>query len=103
MPETGFGIFVPSEAGDPDGGGDQAVPLRPEAAGDVEDVDPPVLVPAMALAVEGFGAVGRRLAGSDGLERVVQGLLIALDLDDQVIPAVSGRLKCFFDSASRPP
>jgi hypothetical protein len=103
MPEAGLCVLVPGQAAHPGGGDDQSVPIGPEATADIEGFDETVLLPAMFLAIDGFGAVGRRPGGAQGFERFVQGLLVGLDLGDEDISGVPGRLKCFFDSAWRRP
>lgn len=60
VPKAGFGVLVPSQAGDPGDGGDQAVPSGTEATGDVEDLDPAVFLAAMATSVGGLGAAQGR-------------------------------------------
>ncbi len=56
---------------------------------------------AVALAIDGFEAPGRRLVGGDALERRQQDWLVGLDLGEQGVAAVTGRLECFFDNAKR--
>lgn len=101
VPKARLGVLVPSEAGDAGDGDDQAVPVWSQAPGDIEGLDPPMLLAAMAVAIDGFGAVGGGLGGADRLGRVEQGRLVRLDLDDEEVPGVLGGLKCFFDSAWR--
>lgn len=81
-------------------GNDQAVPVGAEAAGDVERLDPTILLSAMAVAVDGLGAVGGRVDGTDRFDPVVQGLLVGFDLGDEKASCILGRFKGFFDSAS---
>ena len=100
MPEAGRGVLVPGEPGDADGGNDQAVPVGAEAAGDVERLDPTILLSAMAVAVDGLGAVGGRVDGTDRFDPVVQDLLVGFDLGDEKASCILGRFKGFFDSAS---
>lgn len=101
MPETRFGVLVPSQAGYPGSGDDQAVPLGSETGADIEGFDETMFLPAVFVAIDGFGAVGGWQGGAEGFDRVVQGLLVVLDLGDQDVSRVLGRLKCFFDSAWR--
>lgn len=101
VPVAGFGVLVPGEAGDPGDGDDQAVPIGAEAAGDVEGLDPAMFLSAMTVAVDGLGAVGGVLAGTDRLELVMERRLVGLYLDDEEVSGVPGRLKSFFDSAWR--
>lgn len=101
MPEAGLGVLVPSEAGDAGGGDDQAVPVGPEAAGDVEGLDQAMLLAAMPVALDGFGAVGGRLGGADRVQRLMEDLLVGFDLGDQSVSAIAGGFKGFFDSAWR--
>jgi hypothetical protein len=103
VPKAGFGILAPGQARHPGGGDDQAVPIRPETAADIEGFDETVLLPAMFVAIDGFGAVGRGPGGAEGFDRVVQGLLVVLDLGNEDVSGIPGRLKCFFDSAWRRP
>ena len=88
---------MPGQAGD--AGGDQA--LGVEFALDIEGFDQAVFLTAVALAVDGFEAPGRRLVGGDALERRQQDWLVGLDLGEQGVAAVTGRLECFFDNAKR--
>jgi hypothetical protein len=81
---------------------DQAVPLGVEPAlVDIEGLDQTVFLTAMALAVDRFEALDRRLVGGDVLERGQQARLVGLDLGEQGVAAVAGRLKGFFDNAGR--
>ena len=101
MPEAGLCVLVPSQASDAGGLDDQAVPLGVEFALDIEGFDQAVFLTAVALAVDGFEAPGRRLVGGDALERRQQDWLVGLDLGEQGVAAVTGRLECFFDNAKR--
>ena len=101
LPEAGSGVLVPSQVRDPGGLDDQAVPLGVEFALDIEGFDQAVFLTAVALAVDGFEAPGRRLVGGDALERRQQDWLVGLDLGEQGVAAVTGRLECFFDNAKR--
>ena len=101
VPEAGLGILVPGQAGDAGGADDQAVPLGVEFALDVEGLDFAGLMAAVAPGIDAFEAVGRRLGGGDALERGQQGRLIGLDLGEQGVAAVAGRLKGFFDNEGR--
>jgi hypothetical protein len=62
-----------------------------------------MLLPAMFVAVDGFGAVGGGPGGAEGFDRVVQDRLVVLDLGNQDVSGIPGRLKRFFDSAWRRP
>lgn len=99
VPKAGFGVLVPGEAGDPGDGDDQAVPLGAEAAGDVEGLDPAMLLSAMTVALDGFGTVDGGLGGTERHQLVMERRLVGLDLDDEEVSGVPGRLECFFDSA----
>ena len=101
VPEAGVRVLVPDQAGDAGGADDQAVPLGVEFALDVEGLDFAGLVAAVAPGIDAFEAVGRRLGGGDALERGQQGRLIGLDLGEQGVAAVAGRLKGFFDNEGR--
>jgi hypothetical protein len=99
VPEPGLGILVPGQTGDAGGADDQA--LGVELALDVEGFDLAGFMAAVAPGIDAFEAVGRRLGGGDALERGQQGRLVGLDLGEQGVAAVAGRLKGFFDSAGR--
>ena len=99
VPEAGLGILVPGQAGDAGGADDQAVPLGVEFALDVEGLDFAGLMAAVALRIDTPEALDRGLGCCDVLERGQQGRLIGLDLGEQGVAAVAGRLKGFFDSA----
>jgi hypothetical protein len=101
MPEPGLGILVPGQAGDSGGLDDQAVPLGVEFALDVEGLDLAGFMAAVAPGIDAFEALGRGLGCCDVLERGQQGRLIGLDLGEQGVAAVAGRLKGFFDSGGR--
>jgi hypothetical protein len=102
MPEPGFGVLVPGQAADAGGVDDQAVPLGVEPAlVDIEGFDQTVFLTAVTLAVDRFEALDRRLLGGDVLERGQQGRLVGLDLGEQRVAAVTGRLEGFFDNAGR--
>ena len=101
VPEAGLGVLVPGQAGDAGGVDDQAVPLGVELALDVEGLDLAGFMAAVAPGIDAFEAVGRRLGGGDALERGQQGRLVGLDLGEQGVAAVAGRLKGFFDSGGR--
>lgn len=100
VPEAGRGVLVPGEPGDAGGGDDQTVPVGAETPGDVERLDPTMLLSTVAVAVDGLGAVGGLLDGTDRFDPVVQGLLVGFDLSDQKASCIFGRFKGFFDSAS---
>ena len=101
VPEAGLRVLVPGQAADAGGVDDQAVPLGAEPALDVEGLDFAGFLAAVAPGIDALEAVGRRLGGGDALERGQQGRLVGLDLGEQGVAAVSGRLKGFFDSAGR--
>jgi hypothetical protein len=71
MPETGFGVLVPGEAGDAGGGDDEAVPVGSEATGDIEGLDQTMLLAAMPVTLDGLGAVDGRLGGADRFQGIV--------------------------------
>lgn len=101
VPQAGLGVLVPGQAGDAGGAGDQAVPFGVELAPNIEGLDLAGLVAAGALGIDAAEALGRGLGGGDGLERGQQGRLVGLDLGEQGVAGVAGRLKGFFDSAAR--
>jgi hypothetical protein len=101
VPEAGLGILVPGQAGDTGGVDDQAVPLGAEQALDVEGLDLAGFMAAVAPGIDAVEALDRGLIGGDALERGQQGRLIGLDLGEQGVAAVTGRLECFFDNAGR--
>jgi hypothetical protein len=92
---------VPGQAGDAGGVDDQAVPLGVELALDVEGFDLAGFMAAVAPGIDALEAVGRRLGGGDALERGQQARLVGLDLGEQGVAAVAGRLKGFFDNGGR--
>ena len=96
MPAAGRSVPVPGEPGDAGGGGDQAVPVGAEAAGDVERLDQPMLLAAMAVAVDSRGAVDGLLGGTDRFDGIAQGLLVGFDLGDQKASGIPGVFKGFF-------
>jgi hypothetical protein len=101
VPEPGLCVLVPGQAADAGGVDDQAVPLGIEPAPDLEGLDLAGFMAAVALGIDAFEAVGRRLGGGDVLERGQQGRLVGLDLGEQGAAAVARRLKGFFGSAGR--
>ena len=92
---------MPSQARDPGGLDDQAVPLGVELAGDVESLDQTGFMTAVTLGINALEARDRRLLSGDGLECGQQDRLIGLDLGEQGVAAVTRRLECFFDNAGR--
>ena len=98
VPEAGLRVLVPGHAGGVD---DQAVPLGAEPALDVEGLDFAGFMAAVAPGIDALEAVGRRLGGGDALERGQQARLVGLDLGEQGVAAVTGRLKGFFDNGGR--
>ena len=103
VPKTGFGVFAPGQARHLGGGDDQTIPTGPEPTADIEGFDETMLLAAVFIAVDGFDAVGSRQCGAEGFDRVVQALLVVLDLGDQDVSGIPGRFKRFFDSAWRRP
>jgi hypothetical protein len=101
VPEAGLRVLMPGQSDDAGGVDDQAVPLGVELALDVEGFDLAGFMAAVAPGIDAFEAVGRRLGGGDALERGQQDRLIGLDLGEQGVAAVAGRLKGFFDSGER--
>src|SRR5512143_303320 len=99
VPAAGRGVLVPGEPGDAGGGDDQTVPVGAETPGDVERLDPTMLLSTVVVAVDGLGAVGGLLDGTDRFDRIVQGLLVGFDLGYQKASAIPGGFKGFFDSA----
>jgi hypothetical protein len=103
VPKAGFGVFAPGQTTHPDGGDDQAIPIRSEPTADIEGFDATMLLPAMFVAIDGFGAIGGGPGGAECFDRLVQDRLVVLDLGDQDVSGIPGRLKGFFDSAWRRP
>jgi hypothetical protein len=103
VPKAGFGVFAPGQTTHPNGGDDQAIPIRSEPIADIEGCDETMLLPAMFVAIDGCGAVGGGRGGAEGFDRVVQDRLVVLDLGDQDVSGIPGRLNRFFDSAWRRP
>jgi len=101
VPEAGFGVLVPGQPGNARNRDEKVAPLLVEVAGNVEDIDPAVLLAAMAAAIDGLGAVGGRLFCADHGDGVEQALLVPLDLGDQDVAGVPGCLERFFDNAWR--
>jgi hypothetical protein len=98
VPESGLCVLMPGQAGGVD---DQAVPLGVELALDVEGFDLAGFMAAVAPGIDAFEALGRGLGCCDILKRGQQGWLIGLDLGEQGVAAVAGRLKSFFDNGGR--
>ena len=103
VPTAGLGVFAPGQTTHPGGGDDQAVPIGSEPAADIEGFDETMLLPAMFVAIDGCGACGGGPGGAEGFDRVVQDRLVVLELGDQDVSGIPGRLKRFFDSAWRQP
>ena len=101
VPEPGLGVLVPGQAADAGGLDDQAVPLGVEPALDIEGLDFAGFMAAVAPGIDALEALGRGLGCCDILKRGQQGRLVGLDLGEQGVAAVAGRLKGFFDSAGR--
>jgi hypothetical protein len=101
VPEAGLRVLVPGQAADAGGVDDQAVPLGAEPALDVEGLDFAGFMAAVAPGIDALEAVGRRLECCDVLKRGQQGRLVGLDLGEQGVAAVTGRLKGFFDNGGR--
>jgi hypothetical protein len=71
-PQARAGIPEPGPARDPGDGGDVAAPAgREVGAGGREDLDPAVLLSAMAVAVDRLVPVDRRVLGAQGDDGVV--------------------------------
>ena len=96
FPGAGSGVLAPSEAGDPDDGGDQALPFGVDVTGRVEGFDRAMLLASMAGWVVGREGVGRRGRGADCRRPVEQGRLVGFDLGDQGVSRILGGLKGFF-------
>ena len=86
---------MPSQARDPGGLDNQAVPLGVELAGDVESLDQTGFMTAVTLGINALEARDRRLLSGDGLERDKQGWLVGLDLGKQSVAAVASCFKVF--------
>jgi hypothetical protein len=80
MPEAGLGVFVQGEARDAGGTDDQPIPIRSEAASNIEDLDGAMLVPTMAVAVDGVDVIDGRAGGRECLQGGGQGRLVVFDL-----------------------
>ena len=92
---------MPGQARDPGGLDDQAVPLGVEFVLNVEGLDLAGFMTAMTFGIHALEALDWRLLGGDLLERGQQARLVGLDLGEQCVAAVAGRLKGFFDSEGR--
>ena len=103
LPEAGSGILVPSQARDPGGLDDQAVPLGIEFVLNVEDLDLAGFMTAMAFGINALEALDWRLLGGDLLEGGQQARLVGLNVGEQRVAAVAGCFKGFFDNAGRRP
>jgi hypothetical protein len=101
-PQAGGGVPDPGPAGDPRDGGDVAPPARRQVGGR-EDLDPAVLLAAVAVAVDRLVAVDRCVLGAQGDEGVMQAGLVGLDPGEQRVAGRSGRGEGFFGSAGRRP
>ena len=101
IPEAGSGVLVPGPARDPGGLDGQAVPLGIEFVLNVEGLDQAGFMTAVAPGIDALEALDRRLLGGDLLERGQQARLVGLDLGEQRVAAVAGRLKGFSGSAGR--
>jgi hypothetical protein len=81
---------------------DQALPLGFPLALDVEGFDQTGFMTAVAPGINTLEALDRRRLDGDVLERGQQARLVSLDLGEQRVAAVAGRLKgFFFDNAGR--
>jgi len=96
VPKTGFGVLVPSQAGDASDGKDQPGPVGADAIIDSEGFHRPMLLAAMLFAIDGFVAVERQIGVGNGPQGVEQLRLVGLDLDKQEVPALFGYFKGFF-------
>ena len=101
VPEPGLGVLVPGQAADAGGLDDQAVPVVIELGPNVEGLNLAGFMAAVAPGIDALEALGRGLGCCDILKRGQQGWLIGLDLGEQGVAAVTGRLKGFFDNAGR--
>ena len=72
----------------------------PQPIGGTEDDDSATFVAVAALVVAA-GKPERRRGRGDNLDMLVQGGLVALDLDNKVDAGRGCSLKCFFGSAGR--
>ena len=86
-PQAGAGVLLESQARDPGNAGDQRLPLGVQLTGGVEDLDQPMLLAAMTPPVHGLVAVEGLLPGAEPGQRVMQGGLVLLHLDQQGISA----------------
>lgn len=82
-------------------GGDKRAPLaalkRPSGS---KDFDTPIFL-TIAREIAAFSNIDRRPRGDGAFKAAQQALLIALDLNDQVVAGLASDLKGFFDSAWR--
>ena len=77
-------------------------PARREVGGrGREDLDPALLVAAVAVAVDRLVPVDRRVLGAQGGDGVTQARLVGLDPGEQGVAGRSGDGEGFFDSAGR--
>jgi hypothetical protein len=68
-----------------------------------EDLDPALLVAAVAVAVDRLVAVDRRTPGAQGDEGVMQARLVGLDPGEQRVAGLCSQGEGFFGSAGRRP
>jgi hypothetical protein len=68
-----------------------------------EDLDPALLVAAVAVAIDRLVAVDRRALGAQGDEGVMQTGLVGLDPGEQRVAGPRGQGEGFFGSAGRRP
>lgn len=102
LPTAGRGLEYMDQALYLNGGGDVRLPLR---AGDrwrrIEHGNGSSFVAIAFFPINGPNAGERLGRGASGLDRLTQGLLVVLELDDQMRVRGGGGFEGFFDNASR--
>ena len=100
-PKPGRGGSDQCVSGDARHGGDKWPPLAGiERCSRGKNVNAPIFL-TIAREIAAFSNIHRRRRRDDAFKAAEEALLIALDLNDQVIAGLSGDLKRFFDSAWR--
>src|SRR4051794_3412255 len=80
-PQAGPGVLLEGQARDPGDAGDQRLPLGVQLSGGVEDLDQSMLLAAMTPPVHRLMAVEGVVLGAEFGQRVMQGGLVPLHLD----------------------
>src|SRR3954447_20693551 len=89
-PQTGPGVLLEGQARDPGDAGNQRLPLGIQLTGGVEHLYQPVLLAAMTPPVHRLMAVEGVVLGAEFGQRVMQGGLVPLHLDQQAIVGLGG-------------